>query len=129
MKNNEIYQDNDYKKQKENADKLLLKAEYLIGYVATIFLFAIIFVVSYVPMADWLIAILILLSLTQTIISFCFCLKIEQVAGYYECEHCNHKYVPTYKKISLSPHYGRTRYMKCPNCGEKSWQKKVINKD
>lgn len=129
MKSNEIYQDNDYKKQKENADKLLLIAECFLGYIATAFLFAIIFVVSFVPMADWLIAVLILISLVQTVISFCFCLKIEQVAGYYECDHCNHKYVPTYKKISLSPHYGRTRYMKCPNCGEKSWQKKVVNKD
>lgn len=24
---------------------------------------------------------------------------------------------------------GRTRYMKCPNCGKKSWQKKVIEGD
>ena len=25
-------------------------------------------------------------------------------------------------------HVGRTRYMKCPECNEKSWQKKVISK-
>ena len=55
-------------------------------------------------------------------------LKIEQVAGYYECEHCHHKYVPTYLNLNKAMHMGRTRYMKCPECGKKSWQKKVIKK-
>ena len=26
-------------------------------------------------------------------------------------------------------HYGRTRYMKCPKCNKRSWNKKVISKD
>ena len=52
--------------------------------------------------------------------------KIEQVAGYYECQKCHHKYVPTYWTTNLAPHIGRTRHMRCPKCGEKSWQKKVL---
>ena len=62
-------------------------------------------------------------------IAFPFMLKIEQVAGYYECKKCGHRYVPTMKAINLAPHMGRTRHMKCPKCGEKSWQKKVISKE
>lgn len=52
-----------------------------------------------------------------------------QLAGYYECKECGHRYVPTYKAVNLAPHMGRTRYMKCPKCNEKSWQKKVLNKE
>ena len=55
-------------------------------------------------------------------------LKIEQVAGYYECRKCHHKYVPTYSSVLWAMHMGRTRYMKCPECNERSWQKKVISK-
>ena len=56
-------------------------------------------------------------------------LKIEQTAGYYECKECNHKYVPEYNSVFWAMHVGRTRYMKCPKCGKKSWQKKVITKE
>jgi DNA-directed RNA polymerase subunit RPC12/RpoP len=62
-------------------------------------------------------------------VGFFFAVRIEQVAGYYACKKCGHKYVPTYKAVNLSMHMGRTRYMKCPKCGEKSWQKKVISKE
>ena len=58
-----------------------------------------------------------------------FMLKIEQTAGYYECAKCAHRYVPTYKSVFMAAHVNRTRYMQCPQCGEKSWQKKVISKD
>ena len=52
--------------------------------------------------------------------------KIEQVAGYYECSDCHHKYVPTYQSVLWAQHMGRTRKMKCPNCGKKTWNKKVL---
>ena len=65
----------------------------------------------------------------KCIIGFGFALKIEQVAGYYACKECGHKYVPPFKSMNLAPHMGRTRYMRCPECGKKSWQKKVIRKD
>ena len=50
----------------------------------------------------------------------------EEKAGYYECQECNHRYVPTYWQTNLAMHVGRTRYMKCPKCGKYSWQKKVL---
>jgi DNA-directed RNA polymerase subunit RPC12/RpoP len=55
-------------------------------------------------------------------------LKLEVDAGYYECKKCHHKFVPTYKEVLLSTHMGTTRHLKCPNCNEKSWCKKVMNK-
>ena len=48
---------------------------------------------------------------------------------YYECAECGHRYVPHYKNVFWAMHFGRTRYMKCPECGKRSWNKKVIRKD
>ena len=45
---------------------------------------------------------------------------------YYECPNCNHKYIPTYKSVLFAMHVNRTRKMKCPKCGKKTWQKKVL---
>lgn len=58
-----------------------------------------------------------------------FVLKIEQTAGYYECAKCGHRYVPTYKSVFMAAHVNRTRHMRCPKCGKKSWQKKVLSKE
>ena len=44
------------------------------------------------------------------------------------CRKCGHRYIPTYQAVVNAMHAGRTRYMKCPHCGQKSWSKKVINK-
>ena len=46
-----------------------------------------------------------------------------------ECKECHQTFVPTYLQVLFAPHINRTRYMKCPNCGKKSWQKKVVSKD
>ncbi len=116
-------------KQKEESDKRLLSLEVVICVISTVYLLSIIFIASYLDMEERLRLVLIFGGLIPFIVSMCFALKIEQVAGYYECKECKHKYVPTYKAVNLAPHMGRTRYMKCPECGKKSWQKKVITKD
>lgn len=58
-----------------------------------------------------------------------FGLKIETEAGYYECKKCHHRYIPKYKNVFFAMHYGRTRYMKCPECHKYSWNKKFISKN
>lgn len=114
-------------KEKEQADKRLLLLEVFIGVTSVVTLLAFVFVASFVEMADWLRIFLIALGFIICLTG-CFCaLKIEQVAGYYQCKKCGHRYVPTYKAVNMAPHMGRTRYMRCPECGEKSWQKKVLN--
>ena len=57
-----------------------------------------------------------------------YALKLEVSVGAYKCKHCAHEMVPTYKQALNAPHFGTTRYMKCPKCGKKSWQKKVLTK-
>ena len=116
-------------KQKEQADKRLAAAEVFIGITATIVLFALIFVAAFVQMEIWLKITLIVSGFILFLAGCFYALRLEQVAGYYVCEHCKHSYVPTYKAISMAMHMGRTRYMRCPQCGKKSWQKKVFHKD
>ena len=115
-------------KEKQDADKRLLKVEVLIGILATCILFALILTASFVNMKDYLRAILIVSGFIIFIVLVSVAIRLEQVAGYYQCKKCGRKYVPSYKAMYNSPHMGRTRYMKCPCCNQKSWQKKVINK-
>ena len=117
------------KKQKEQADKRLLTIEIVIGVLTSLVFFALIFIASFVQMEDWLRITLILTGFIPFIIMVPFAIRIEQVAGYYECNKCHYKYIPTYSSVLWAMHINRTRYMKCPKCNQRSWQKKVINKD
>ena len=117
-------------RQKERSDKQLLKMEIVIGLTSTLFLFAmlavgIVFMTLEQPV--WTFILPVGVGFVQFIICMLFALRIEQVAGYYECRACGHRYVPSYKSVNLAMHMGRTRYMKCPACGRKSWQRKVIS--
>ena len=118
----------DMVKQKEQSDKRLLSAEILIGILGLLPFFISLVIIIIVEMQEWLEAVIILTSLIPFLIVTPFMLKIEQIAGYYECEECGERYVPTYKNVFISRHIGRKRYMKCPKCNQKSWNKKKLSK-
>lgn len=119
----------DIAKQKEDADKRLLSLEIFVGVLCTVIMLALTIIASFVDMEEWLRIVLILIGFAPFLIAAPYMLKIEQMAGYYECAKCGHRYVPSYKSVFFSMHNGRTRYMRCPACGEKSWQKKKLTKD
>jgi transcriptional regulator with XRE-family HTH domain len=116
-------------KEKQEADKRLLATEVLIGITAIIVLFALIFTAAFIEMETWLRISLIVFGFVLFFAGCFYALRIEQVAGYYECQHCHHRYVPTYTAMKRAMQMGRTRYMCCPECGKKSWQKKVLSKE
>lgn len=116
-------------KQKERSDKNLLTLEIVIGVVCLSALLSLTAVASLVQMEEWLRVLLIVIGVLPFLICFPFMLKIEQIAGYYECQHCKHRYIPTYKDVNLAMHMGRSRYMRCPKCNQKSWNKKVLKKE
>lgn len=118
----------DMVRQKEEADKRLLKMEIVLGIVAILPLLAAAIIACTVPMAEWKSGLLVGLSLIPLLIATPFALKIEQKAGYYECQTCGHRHVPRYVSVFFSMHVNRTRYMRCPRCGKMSWQKKVLKK-
>ena len=117
-------------KEKEKIDRFLLSLEWVVGILSCLVLFIPIFIASSpLPMNDFQRILLCLIGIVISFIGFFFALKIEQVAGYYECKQCNHKHVPTFKEVFFATHMGRTRYLKCPRCQKKSWHKKVVSKD
>lgn len=114
-------------KKKEESDKMLLTLELVVGIFSSLILFVPVFLGALLPMEDWQRLIVVFSGFIPGIVGFAFALRIEQKAGYYECAHCKHLYVPSYKAVNRSMHMGRTRYMTCPACGKRSWQKKRLS--
>lgn len=118
----------DIVKQKEESDKRILTMEIAMGVASIIIFLILVMTASLIEMQDW---VRLLIIIPSTIFIFIVCLlllRIEQTAGYYECQKCHYKYVPTYSSVLFAMHINRTRYMRCPKCNEKRWQKKVVSK-
>jgi transcriptional regulator with XRE-family HTH domain len=119
-------------KQKEESDKRLLKAEVFIGIMAVVVLLVGLGLGIYFiqglekPIAG---IISIVAGMVALLAMAIFAVRIEQLAGYYECQECHHRYVPTFGQALMAPHIGRSRKMKCPHCGKRNYHKKVISKD
>ena len=116
-------------KQKEEADKRLLSLEIWMGVLCVSVMLALCIIAAYAQMEEWLRIVLIVIGFLPVLLATPFMIKIEQIAGYYQCANCGHRYIPKYKSVFMSMHMGRTRYMKCPKCHQRSWNKKVLNKD
>ena len=116
-------------RQREAADKRLLSLETFIGVLVSVVLFAAILLATFLQMSDWLRIVLIVAGIVLFVIGIAYALRIEQVAGYYQCAKCGHRHIPKYSSVFLAMHVSRTRYMKCPQCNKRSWQKKVLGKE
>ena len=84
------------------------------------------FIMGYGSLPSIVYALSPLLGLVFLVPCIIFGLYIEQKAGYYQCDKCKHKFVPTYAQVAFAIHYGRTRHMKCPKCKKRSYCKKVV---
>ncbi|MGN0688762.1 MAG: helix-turn-helix domain-containing protein [Oscillospiraceae bacterium] len=51
---------------------------------------------------------------------------LEMNAGTFECRHCKHRFVPTMGAYIAGPHSITTRYLRCPECGKKSYCKRRL---
>ena len=119
----------DLLKQKQQSEKRLLNIEIVLGIMSLVVMFFCIIIAALLEMPVWTRILIIAFGFAVFIVAMAFALRIEQKAGYYECAKCHHKYVPTYGKVLMAPHVNRTRYMKCPCCNERSWQKKVLSSE
>ena len=115
-------------REKEQRDNELLTIEIFIGIIVSVTMFTCIFIASFVQMENWLKIVLIIIGVVPFAVGITYAIRIEQVAGYYECNTCHYKYVPTYKSVLFAEHINRTRKMICPKCGKKTWQKKILTK-
>ena len=86
-------------KQKEKYDKKLLRIEIIMVVIAILPLLISTTIVSLVSLDEWIAGIIVGTSLIPLLIVNPFALKIEQTAGYYECQICNNRYIPTYKSV------------------------------
>jgi transcriptional regulator with XRE-family HTH domain/DNA-directed RNA polymerase subunit RPC12/RpoP len=51
---------------------------------------------------------------------------LEMKSGTFECRHCKARFIPTASAFVAGPHSITTRYLKCPECGKKSFCKKRL---
>jgi len=116
-------------REKELADKRLLFLEIIICALATALLLGVLTAATVIEMPQWARVVLIALGFAAFLVGATYALKIEQIAGYYLCAKCGHRYVPTFKQVFFAPHVMRIRHMRCPKCGQKSWQKKVLSRE
>lgn len=115
-------------KQKEQADKRLLTIEIVLGIICLIPLVAAVVLVEAMSLEEWVETIIVIAGIIPLLVATPFALKIEQKAGYYECQKCKHRHIPRYSSVFWAMHINRTRYMRCPKCNKRSWQKKVLSK-
>ena len=117
------------RREVEEKNRQLLRIEFWITIPTVIAGVGMVHVASFIEMPMWLRNVILAFSVIMIFMVAFIAVGIEQKAGFYECRHCRHRYVPTYRQTVLAVHSGRTRYMKCPECGKWSWQRKVLTKE
>ena len=117
------------KRQQEAHVKMLLTMEWVIGFSCSITFIVMMFVAGFLVKKPLWQGLLIAFAVAQFAVGIFFGMKLEREAGYYECPHCGHRYVPDGLPFWFAMHMGRTRYLKCPQCGKRGWQKKVLMKE
>lgn len=116
-------------KNEELNNRSLLRLEVVIGALATVSFLNMVFTASFaVTNIAWRYGVIIAGMLIFGVGVY-YAIKIEREAGYYECTKCSYRYVPEMRTVVMAQHIGRSRKMKCPHCGEKTWQKKVLTKE
>ena len=113
--------------EKRRETKLLLKIEWVLAIFSLVILVGAALVAAYLIAETWAKVTLLIAGFILCFTGLIFSTKIEQVAGYYKCQRCGHKHIPKFGSVLWSMHFGRTRYMKCPKCNKRSWQKKKID--
>lgn len=116
------------RKQEEVNNKKLLALECVIGWTASVAFMVMIFAASFAVENLWWRIVLMVTGMIIFMLGMVWALKIEREAGYYECPHCQHRYVPSMKAVVFAPHIGRKRQMKCPCCGKRGYHRKTLTR-
>ena len=109
-------------------NRALLSLECVIALSATVTYLVMLFAAIFAVENIWWRMALILVGGAFLVVGIVWALRVEHDAGYYECPHCQYRYVPTMKAVVPAPRIGRGRRMKCPSCGKKGYHKKVLTK-
>lgn len=132
--------DNDqyYKKAEENImtlmeerkrEKKKLIISILVGLSVMIPAFALIFVAAFVDLSEATRIVLIVIGLVALVLGIIPTCILDKDAGYYECKHCGHRFVPSFGAYIFGIHTLTTRHLKCTKCGKRSFCKKRLTKN
>ena len=115
-------------KELEKKNKTIWTAMWAIMIISIIALLAGISIAAFfIPEGVW--QLVTIIGVTVVFLIPCFyALKLEVSVGAYKCKNCGHEIVPTYLEALNAMHMGTTRYLKCPNCHQRTWCKKVLKK-
>jgi len=118
----------DMAKELEKKTKIIWTSMWAIMIVSMTALFAGIFIAAFlIPEGVWQIVTILGICIIFLIPCF-YALKLEVSVGAYKCKKCGHEIIPTYSEALWAMHRGTTRYLKCPECGKRTWCKKVLKK-
>ena len=118
----------DMAKELEKKNKTVWTSMWIIMGVSVIGLFGGLAVAAFLIPEGILQLVTILVICVLFLIPCFYALKLEVSVGAYKCKNCGHEIVPTYKQALNAMHMGTTRYLKCPECGKRTWCKKVLKK-
>ena len=126
QKNEQLFLD--MAKELEKKNKTVWTSMWIIMGVSIIGLLGGLAVAAFlIPEGIW--QLLTILGICVLFLIPCFyALKLEVSVGAYKCKNCGNEIVPTYKQALNAMHMGTTRYLKCPECGKRTWCKKVLKK-
>lgn len=128
--------DSEYQKRaEENIMNLMKEKEeskrnILLGVIAAIVSIisgtTLISVAGLVDLEVWQRILLIFIALIDMAGGIYVAAALEMKSGTFECRHCKSRFVPTASAYVAGAHSLTTRYLKCPQCGKKSFCKKRL---
>ena len=107
------------KEREQNKKKVWLQ----IAIAVTVLLpaFALIIIAGVADLQTWLRWTLIGIGCFMLVGGIAVAAAVDMHTGTFECKYCKTRFVPTAGAYLAGPHTILTRYLKCPNCGKKSY--------
>ena len=68
------------------------------------------------------------ISVGLLFVAIFYAAKVDYETGVYECRKCRYTFKPTFKAYILGVHTLTTRHLRCPECDEKSWCRRKMDK-
>ena len=115
----------DKEKELKNS-KRLIYAEVAIFAISLVAFFALVLVSGLAALEDWLRVTLVVASLVILFGGIFVCTHLDADSSIYECKHCHVHFKPSVGAYLIGMHTITKRYLKCPECGKRSWCKRRL---
>lgn len=113
-------------RERKEANLKLIRTEMIVISFGLAFIIFAIGVCTMINVELWKEILIASIGILGFILSILFAIRIEQKAGEYKCARCGETHKASFKEVLFAMHFGTTRYLKCPHCRKKSWNKKIF---